>query len=121
MDFLFFDATDKRLFTRNDAERAVWTVEEMSLYALFPFDSGKVIQRGQRIGFRLDGVVGFQAFEIRKVKTYEPDHYQEITAEHIAIAELSDEHLPRKEFTSVPTANALTQILTGTLWEYRVN
>lgn len=115
MEFLFFDSADSRLFTRSDAESANWTVEEMSLQALFPYDPGKVIQRGQRIGFT-DEMGVFQPFEIRKVRTYEPDHYQEITAEHIAISELSDEHLAKAEITDETAAAALGGILDGTLW-----
>lgn len=115
MEFLFFDSTDARLFARSDAESATWTVEEMSLQALFPYVPGKIIQRGMRIGFT-DETGIFQPFEIRKVRTYEPDHYQEITAEHIAISELSDEHLVKAEITSETAAAALGSILTGTLW-----
>ena len=115
MEFLFFDASGARLFARSDAESATWTVEEMSLQALFPYDAGKVILRGMRIGFR-DELGVLQPFEIRKVRTYEPDHYQEITAEHIVISELSDEHLYKVEITDKTAAQALTTILTGTLW-----
>lgn len=115
MEFLFFDSADARLFARSDAESANWTVEEMSLQALFPYDPDKIIQRGQRIGFT-DETGVFQPFEIRKVRTYEPDHYQEITAEHIAISELSDEHLAKAEITDETAASALAGILTGTLW-----
>lgn len=115
MEFLFFDSADSRLFARSDAESANWTVEEMSLQALFPYDPEKIIQRGQRIGFT-DEMGVFQPFEIRKVRTYEPDHYQEITAEHIAISELSDEHLAKAEITDETAASALGGILTGTLW-----
>ena len=34
MDFIFFSAADARLFVRDDAESATWTVEELSLQAL---------------------------------------------------------------------------------------
>ena len=116
MEFLFFAADDSRLFTRSDAESATWTVEEMSLHALFPFDPNKRITRGMRIGFK-DAVGTFQPFEIRKVRTYEPDHYQEITAEHIAVAELSDDHLQKAEVTNKTAYQALSQIISGTLWD----
>ena len=115
MDFLFFSAADAPIFARNDAESATWTVQDMQLRALFPYDAGKVIQRGQRIGFT-DETGVFQPFEIRKVRTYEPDHYQEITAEHICISELTDEHAAAQEFTNVSAASALGTLLTGTLW-----
>lgn len=123
MEFLFFDAAGSVLFSRSDAESATWTVEEMSLQALFPYDAEKGLYRGQRIGFT-DGLGVFQPFEVRKVRTYEPDHYQEITAEHIVISELSDEHLNQMElntqsggqYVGITAAAALTRILTGTLW-----
>ena len=115
MDFLFFNAANQPLFTRSDAEQAEWTVEQFSFYGLFPFDAGKVIERGQRVAFQ-DADGNWQAFEIRKAKSYEPDHYQEITAEHIAVAELTDEHVQPKEWTNQTAQAALSSILTGTLW-----
>lgn len=116
MDFLFFNAANEPLFTRNDAEQAEWTVEQFSFFGLFPYDSEKVIQRGQRIAFQDAGGI-WQAFEIRKAKSYEPDHYQEITAEHIAVSELTDEHAQPKEWTVQTAQQALASILTGTLWQ----
>ena len=115
MEFLFFSAADAPLFSRSDAESATWSVQDMQLRALFPYDPAKVVQRGQRVGFT-DETGVFQPFEIRKVKTYEPDHYQEITAEHICISELTDEHTAAHEFTNVSAASALGTLLTGTLW-----
>lgn len=115
MEFLFFDASDAALFVRDDAESARWTVEEMSLVCEFPYDAEKPIQRGQRIGFT-DEVGVFQPFEIRKVETMEPDHYQRVTAEHIAVSELSDEHIYQQEITDTAIDTALGGLLTGTLW-----
>ena len=120
MEFLFFNAAGTTLFSRNDAESGNWTVEEMTLQALFPFDAGKNIQRGMRIGFA-DAEGNAQVFEIRKVRTYEPDHYQEITAEHIAISELTDEHTGSADFENVTAGAALTTLLTGTLWQVGTN
>jgi hypothetical protein len=115
MDFLFFNAANQPLFTRNDAEQAEWTVEQFSFFGLFPFDPDKVLERGQRVAFQdADGI--WQAFEIRKAKSYEPDHYQEITAEHIVVSELTDEHVQPKEWTNQTAQAALSSILTGTLW-----
>lgn len=115
MQFVFFDLAGHTLFIREDAERAEWTHEEMSLYALFPYDGAKVIQHAMRIGF-LDCLGVFQVFEIRKCKQYEPDHYQEITAEHIVISELTDEFMQAQEITDTAVETALAGILTGTLW-----
>ena len=115
MNFLFFNAANTPLFSRDDAESAEHTHEEMSLNALFPYDPGKVIERGMRIGYT-DSLGVFQVFEIRKAKTYEPDHYQEITAEHIAVAELTDEFFAAAEWTEITAQAALTALLTGTLW-----
>lgn len=116
MNFLFFDAANHALFTRSDAEQAEHCHEEMSLHCLFPYDPGKVITNGgMRIGYT-DSLGVFQCFEIRQCRNYEPDHYQEVTAEHIAISELTDEHFPGKDWTNVTAAAALADILTGTLW-----
>ena len=115
MEFLFFNAADVPLFSRNDAESANWTVEERSLQCLFPFHAGKEITRGMRIGF-YDETGVFQPFEVRKVKNYEPDHYQEITAEHIMIAELTDDHYAGSEHTNATAQTVLTALLAGTLW-----
>ena len=109
-EFLFFGYDDKILFTRNDAESANWQVDELSLTCLFPYDPGKVIVRGMRIGFEdAEGVL--QPFEVRKVRTYEPDHYQEVTAEHIVISELTDVHTDDAELTNVTPSSALTFVL----------
>lgn len=116
MEFLFFRADDTTLFTRTDAESGNWAVQEMTLTALFPYDPGRVIERGMRIGFDDPGGGGFQFFEIRKVRTYEPDHYQEITAEHIAISELTDCHMQEMEISSATAASVLTTVLNGTGW-----
>lgn len=115
MDFVFFDFSGKPVFVRDDVESAHWTVQDMSLQALFPRDESKVILRGMRIGFT-DETGIFQPFEIRKVKNYEPDHYQEITCEHIAIAELTDCHYAGTEVTNVTPQSVLTTILAGTGW-----
>ena len=115
MDFLFFNAANQPLFTRNDAEQAEWTVEQFSFFGLFPYNPDKVLERGQRVAFQdADGI--WQAFEIRNCKIYEPDHYQELTCEHIAIAELTDEHYAGAELTNVTAQAALSGLLAGTLW-----
>ena len=116
MTFYFFDAADTVLFTRDDAEQAEHNHQEMSLYALFPYDPDKVITAGMRIGYE-DSLGVFQIFEIIKPKTYEPDHYQEITAEHICISELTDEMYTGGDLMEQTAGDALEAILDGTLWE----
>lgn len=116
MRFLFFDSAGAVLFERTDAERASVTHEQLSFQALFPYDGGKVIQSGMRVGFA-DALGSFQAFEIRKVRTLEPDHYQEITAESIAISELTDEFTEKKQWTNVTAGAALGSLLNNTGWE----
>lgn len=115
MTFVFFNAADKILFSRNDAEEAEFCHEEMRLNLSFPYDPGKVIERGMRVGFR-DALGDFQAFEIRKATMQEPEHYQEITAEHIAVSELTDDFFLQKDWTNVTAQAALAEALTGTLW-----
>ena len=99
MEVIFLNAAEATLFVRSDMESGHWVQEEMSVTADFPFTQSKVIERGQRIAFRDPATDELQVFEIRAVSTYEPDHYQRLTAEHIAIAELQDEHIDRKEIT----------------------
>ena len=113
--FIFFDQTGKPLFVRDDAETASWTVEEMSMVATFPYNPDKVIERGMRVGFE-DSLNVLQPFEIRKIETIEPDHYQRITCEHIVISELTDCHMQDTELTNVTAQAALTGILAGTGW-----
>lgn len=117
MDFLFFTAAGQMLFARSDAESAHWVQEEMSFNAVFPFVPQKIITRGVRVGFLDPDTLRFEVFEIRNVQNIEPDHYQQIKAEHIAIAELSDDHINNQEITNKTPAEALTAVLAGTLWQ----
>lgn len=123
MRFLFFNAAGGILFERSDAESASVTHEEMTLQAIFPYMPEKEILRGMRIGYE-DALGIFQIFEIRKVRTLEPDHFQEIGAEHIAISELTDEVTQKKEITNKTIAEVLNStdgLLTGTGWAIGTN
>ena len=111
-EFVFFGQDDKIKFVRTDAENANWQVDELSLTCLFPYDPNRVILRGMRIGFEDDTGV-FQPFEIRKVKYYEPDHYQELTCEHIVVSELTDIHTAEAELTNATPESALTTVLSN--------
>ena len=115
MLFLFFNCADKVLFSRDDMESADWSVDQLSLQATFPYNPGKEIERGMRVGFVWDG--DWQVFEVRKAKSYEPDHYQEITAEHIAISELTDEIYNGEDVSGKTARQALEPMLNGTLWQ----
>lgn len=121
MEFFFVNAAGQTQFTRTDAESAHWIVHELGLNAVFPYLSDKVIERGQRIAFRDPVTDKFQMFEIRQVINTEPDHGQQITAENIAVSELSDEHIDKTEISSKTAAQALTTALTGTLWAVGTN
>lgn len=121
-EFVFFDSADKPLFVRTDAEQATWQVDEYSLTCNFPFVADKRIERGMRVCFDdEDGV--HQFFEVRKVKTYTPDGYQELTCEHIVISELTDVHTAEQPLTDVTPAVAVqtalaSQTQTGVLlWQ----
>ena len=116
MDVIFFNASGQVLFTRNDMESGHWVVQEMTVSADFPYDPKRVIERGQRIGFIDPATDVLQVFEIRNVTVVEPEHYQQISAEHIAISELQDEHIDSKEITDKTAAQALATALEGTLW-----
>lgn len=116
MQCTFLNATGTTLFVRDDMESGFWTQQEMNVTADFPFDPAKKIERGQRIAFRDPATDTIQVFEIRVVTNEEPDHYQKITAEHICLAELMDEHIDTQKIDSKTASQALTTALTGTLW-----
>ena len=116
MEVHFISMAGVGLFTRTDMESGHWTQEEMTVNATFPYVPGKVIERGQRIAFRDPATDNLEVFEIRNVLTVEPEQYQQITAEHIVISELSDEHIDNKEIDNKTPSQALTTVLTGTLW-----
>ena len=115
MQIVFFDYSDKILFVRDDIESGTWTQEEMSFNGLFPFNHDKRVTRGMRLGFT-DSLGKFQLFEVRKVKTYEPDHYQEVTGESIAISELSNEFYRGGDILNKTPQQAVTTLITGTNW-----
>ena len=112
MDFIFFNQADEILFTRNDAESATWQVDELLLNMTFPYDENKPITQGSRVAFEDDDGI-LQPFEIRKVRNYPIDNYQEVTAEHIVISELTDVHTGEQELTGVTASSALSTILTA--------
>lgn len=114
--FTFLDMAGKTLFLRDDAERAQWTQEEMTLEAEFPRIADKVISIGQRIFFADPQTGKPQIYEVKQAKTLEPDHYQSIVAECICVSELSDEHTDAKEITDKTASDALASVLAGTLW-----
>lgn len=116
MQTTFLNAAGTVLFTRDDMEQGTWTQEEYTVNATFPFVSGKVIERGQRMAFRDPATNELVVFEVRNVNNIEPEHYQQIIAEDIAVSELSDEHINTTEITNYTPAQALTTALSGTLW-----
>lgn len=104
------------LFTRDDMEQGHWTIEEYTVNATFPYVAGKVINRGQRMVFRDPATNNVEFFEVRNVTNIEPEHYQQIIAESIAISELTDEHFNKTDITDKTPSQALTTVLTGTQW-----
>ena len=116
MQTVFLNDAGVVQFARDDMEQGNWTQEEYTVNATFPFVAGKVITRGMRIMFRDPADDSLQAFEIRNVTNVEPEHYQQIIAEHIAVSELSDEHINTKEITNQTAQTALTFALSGTTW-----
>lgn len=116
MQTLFLDAAGTVLFSRDDMEQGNWTQEEYTVNLTFPYIEGKVIQRGMRVSFRDPATGNPEFFEILNVSTIEPEHYQQLVAEHIAVSELSDEHINTKDYYNVPPQTALAGVLSGTLW-----
>lgn len=121
MECIFFNPAGQTLFVRDDMESGHWTQQEMNVTADFPFVANKKIERGMRIAFHSPIDDSLQVFEVRVVTNQEPDHYQQITAEHICISELTDEHINKKEITNKTAAQALTTALSGTLWSVGTN
>ena len=117
MQFTFLDMAGQTLFIRDDAESASWAVEEKSLSLDFPYVADKIVDIGQRVFFRDPSTNDPQIYEVKTVKTLQPDGVQQITAEHICISELTDEHMARQELTDVTCSAALAGVLTGTLWQ----
>ena len=116
METIFLNAAGVVQFVRDDMEQGNWTQEEYSVNMTFPFDAGKVILRGMRVAFRDPVTNSLEFFEIRNVTNIEPDHYQQIIGESIAVSELSDEHIDSAEYTDVTAEQAVDQVLSGTLW-----
>ena len=116
MTFTFLDMAGKTLFIRDDAERAQWTQEELSLELEFPRLDDKVITTGQRVFFIDPATGSHQIYEVKQAKTTEPDHFQTVIAEHICISELSDDHMDSSEVTNKTAKAALQGVLNGTLW-----
>ena len=116
METIFLNAAGTVQFVRSDMEQGNWTQEEYSVNATFPYVEGKVITRGMRLAFRDPATNNLEVFEIRNVTNIEPDHYQQVIAEHIAVSELTDEHCNSVEITNKRPDEALTTVLTGTLW-----
>lgn len=116
MEIKFYNTAGTLLFARDDMEEGHWTQEEMSVNLTFPFDREKAITRGMRLLFADPATGDLQLFEIRHLTNTEPEHYQQIVAESVAISELSDEHINQQEITDKTPAQALGGILTGTLW-----
>lgn len=116
METIFLNGSGVVLFVRDDMEQGNWTQEEYTVNATFPYRAGKVIERGQRLAFRDPATNNLEMFEIRNVTNIEPDHYQQLIAEHVVVSELSDEHINTKEITNRTASQALATVLTGTLW-----
>ncbi len=116
MEVLFFTSSGSGLFIRSDMEEGHWIQEEMTVTATFPFLKDKQIELGQRLAFHDPATGDLVCFEIRNVTNIEPDHYQQITAESIAIAELSDDHINTTEITEKTAKQALDEVLSGSLW-----
>ena len=116
MECIFLNPAGTTLFVRDDMEEGHWVQQEMNLTASFPFNPDKKIETGQRIAFRDPATNILQMFEVNIVTNQEPDHYQQITAEHIVISELNDEHINKQKITAKTALEALTTALTGTLW-----
>ena len=121
MECVFLNAAGITQFVRDDMLSGHWVQQEMNVSAEFPYKADKVIQIGQRMAFRDPATDTIEVFEIVNVQNREPDHAQTVTADHICIAELSDEHINTTEITNKTASEALSTALTGTLWSVGTN
>ena len=116
MECIFLNASGQTLFVRDDMESGHWIEQEYNVTADFPFNPAKLIETGQRMAFRDPATDIIQVFEIQNVRNQDAEGFQQITAVHICLAELHDEHINRAEISDKTAAQALTTVLTGTLW-----
>lgn len=116
MEVIFINAAGQTLFVRDDIESGHWVQQEYNVTADFPFDPSKLIQNGQRMAFRDPATDIIEVFEIQVVRNHEAEGFQQITANHICISELHDEHINKAEISDKTAGQALTTVLTGTLW-----
>lgn len=116
MSYTFTNQAGQVLFSRDDLEEGHLIHQQLSLTLTFPFILDKKIESGQRVIFRDNATDNLQVYEIRKVQNIASDMYQQITAEHICISDLQDEHINTMEISSKTAGQALTSVLTGTLW-----
>lgn len=116
MEVIFINAAGQTLFVRDDMESGHWIQQEYNITADFPFDPSKLIQNGQRMAFRDPATDIIEVFEIQVVRNHEAEGFQQITANHICISELHDEHINKAEISDKTAGQALTTVLTGTLW-----
>lgn len=116
MEFIVFSTSGTLLFTRSDAEEAHWIQHELQLQIVFPYIAEKAITRGMRIAFRDPVSDALQVFEVRTIRNTEPEHFQQITAESIAVAELNDRHINHEQITDKTPQQVLTTVLSGTGW-----
>lgn len=121
MECTFLNAAGVTLFVRDDMLSGHWVQQEMNVSAEFPYKADKVIQIGMRMAFRDPATDTIEVFEVVNVQNREPGHRQSVTADHICIAELSDEHINTTEITNKTASEALSVALTGTLWSVGTN
>ena len=121
MECTFLNAAGVTLFVRDDMLSGHWVQQEMNVSAEFPYKADKVIQIGMRMAFRDPATDTIEVFEVVNAQNREPGHRQSVTADHICIAELSDEHINTTEITNKTASEALSTALTGTLWSVGTN
>ena len=118
MDFTFLTSNGQVAFARNDSQQAEWTQDELSLYCTFPYLPDKVIERGMVVLFQDPATNDWQAQEIRQCTIMPGEFYQQFTGEDLAVAELTDCHIPSKtEITDKKISAALSGLLSGTGWK----
>lgn len=120
MEYKFLSKDDKLLFVRADAIGANIAEHEATLTMAFPLDKDRKIERGMRLVFTDadgDGAEWIRYFEVRKTRTSCIARVQEVEAEDLLLAELSDSMMDVFSVSHGDWNTVVGDILITSLWQ----
>jgi phage minor structural protein len=115
MDIYVFDKAETLLYIRDDAKECLHAEETYLLECAFPLTEN-IIERGMFVGF-YDIQDVFQMFEVRGVVNSDPEMMQELSCEHVAMADLLDDVVEETTLSAVSAATAGAAMLADSRWE----